>query len=518
MTKLLEVRNLQKIYDNGTIANNEVNFDLNKGEIHALVGENGAGKSTLMKMLFGMEQPTEGQILMHGQPVTIESTKKAIEMGIGMVHQHFMLVPSFTIAENCVLGDEPLNGLSIDKKEAIRRTNEASDKYKFNLDPKQVIANVSVGIKQKVEILKALMRGADILILDEPTAVLTPQETEELFVQLDNLKEQGHTIIFISHKLNEVKQISDRVTVIRKGTTKGTYKTQDVDETEISSLMIGKEFTSKVNKKPIKAGENVLEVNNLSYDFDGQYKAIENITFGIHQHEIIGVAGVEGNGQETLVNILNGQIKDYKGKAAINGYEIKDQSIHDLRKRGMAYVPEDRMSIGIAEGTSIVENIIANRFDEEEWNRGLLLNQEKMDRFTQEMIDSYKIECQSPDQNISSLSGGNIQKVVVAREFTNQPKFLIVDQPTRGVDISAAHLIRQKALKLRETNCGILLFSADLTELLELSDELFVMFGGEIVAYFNDVGELNEETLGLYMLGIEKMSTEEIRRNQNELR
>ncbi|WMM24571.1 ABC transporter ATP-binding protein [Tissierella sp. MB52-C2] len=513
---ILELKNVMKLYNNGVVANKDINFQLKEGEIHAIVGENGAGKSTLMKILFGMEQPTSGEILFRGNKVEINSSNKAIEMGIGMVHQHFMLVPSFTIAQNMILGMEPVKGLSIDYNKAISMINELGQIYNLQVNPNMKVKDLSVGMKQKVEILKALLRGAKILILDEPTAVLTPQETEELFIQLKKLKDNGHTIIFISHKLREVKNISDRVTIIRKGMTKGTYNISDVSEKEISNLMIGRDIVLKYDKKKNKAGKSILKINNLNCKNKEDKALLKDISFTVNEGKILGIAGVEGNGQAELIKIITGHKRNYEGEVLFKDKNVKDMTIKQLRKYGMSYIPEDRMTQGVAGEAYIKENIIGNKYDTRELNDGFLLNVKKIEKLADNLVLDYDIVCKNIEQKVYSLSGGNIQKVVVARECSVKHDVLIAEQPTRGVDVGAADFIHREIIRLRDQGTAILLVSADLNEAMELSDSLLVVYEGEIVAYFDDLSQTTEDELGLYMLGIKKQNIEEIGRAVNE--
>lgn len=463
-----------------------------------------------------MEQPTSGEILYKGNKIEIENSNKAIEMGIGMVHQHFMLVPSFTIAQNMILGMEPIKGLKIDYNKALAMIDDIGKMYNFNIDPNMKVNDISVGMKQKVEILKALLRGAKILILDEPTAVLTPQETEELFIQLKKLKENGHTIIFISHKLREVKSISDRVTIIRKGTTEGTYNISDVTESQISNLMIGRDVVVKYKKRKIGKGKPVLTIKNVNYKNAEGKKVLNNVEFTVNQGRILGIAGIEGNGQRELINILTGENRNFDGEVLAKDKDIRNMTIKQLRKNGISYIPEDRMSQGVAGDAFILENIIANRYDNNELNHGLLLNTKVMNVLANRLISEYDIVCKDANQKLNSLSGGNIQKVVVARERSILPDILIAEQPTRGVDVGAAAFIHNEIIKLRDRGTGILLVSADLNEAMELSDSLMIMYEGEIVAYFDKPSQTTEDELGLYMLGLKKQSQEEIRRHINE--
>lgn len=509
---ILEMKNISKIYGNGIAANRDVNFNLKKGEIHALVGENGAGKSTLMKILFGMEPPTSGEILLRGEPVRFSSSKDAIAHGIGMVHQHFMLVESFTAAQNIILGMEPKKGMFVNEAEAVRFTREISKKYNLEVDAEAVTRTLPVGVKQKIEILKALARGAEILILDEPTAVLAPQETDQLFDELIHLKEQGHTIVFISHKIPEIKRISDRITVMRSSRYVGCYETKDVTEKEISSLIMGCEMDTSIEKTPPHPGEIKIQVEGLSYTDKNKVQVLKNLSFGVRSGMIFGIAGVQGNGQVELIELMTKKRAVREGDILINGKSVKKLSIQEIRSMQFGYVPEDRMDQGIAGQESIGENMISNRYSTKEFCRRGLLDYKKVQEFADENIKEYEIRCSGNKQNVGMLSGGNMQKVVVARECSHEPEVLIAEQPTRGVDIGAAHIIHKKIMELRDHGCAVLLVSADLSEALKLSDVVAVMYEGEIVAYFDSTEGLNEETLGLYMLGLEHHSEEQIRR------
>lgn len=509
--KILEMKDIFKVYPNGVVANKNVNFDLEEGEIHALSGENGAGKSTLMKILFGMESVSEGEIYYQGNKVSINSPIEAISMGIGMVHQHFMLVPSLTIAENIVLGMEPKKNGLIDMEAAIASTQKLADQYHFKINPKQKIEDVSVGTKQKVEILKALHRGAKLLILDEPTAVLTPQETEELFKELLLLKEMGHTIVFISHKLNEVKQICDRITVMRKGTTVGVYSVKDVSQKEISNLMVGKELNWDLDKKEAKPGAPLLTVQNAYKINENDKFSVNDVSFSLRSGEILGIVGVEGNGQTELVEGIVGFKPFEKGTVKIGSKDITQDSVRSIRKQGLSYIPQDRMSVGIAKRLSIKENLMSIYSDSEMFSKNGILKHNKINEWSEEKIGEFAILAKNHDVSIQSLSGGNIQKVVVAREFSCNSKIIIADQPTRGIDIGAAKFIHRKLIELRDEGAGVLLISADLTETLDLSDSIIVMYAGKIVAYFPNTKDLTEEILGEYMLGLEVHDPEKIK-------
>lgn len=512
MDCVLRMDKITKVYNNGVVANKEVDFELSEGEIHALVGENGAGKSTLMKVMFGMEKPTSGHIYLRGEEVHMNSAKDALTLGIGMVHQHFMLVPSFTVAQNIFLGMEPEKGLFVDAEEMNKKTEELSKLYNLHVDPRAKVEDITVGMKQKVEILKALVRGAKILILDEPTAVLTPQETELLFSELVYLKGQGHTIVFITHKLKEVKAITDRITVMRSGKSQGVYYTKDVTEQDISNKMVGRDISLKYDKKPVKYGDNKLVVSNLSYRQNKNKYILNNMNFSLRSGEILGIAGVEGNGQSELIKILTRQIASYEGSLSMNGNDVKGTTVKNLRDMKLSYIPEDRIKKGSAGQASIRENLMANIFTSKEYNKGVLLNSKKILSLANELIEKYKVVCNGSEGKINMLSGGNMQKVIVARECSVEPEILIADQPTRGVDIGAAHFIHEKLLDLRDNGCAILLVSADLNEVMELSDSLIVMYEGEIAAYFESTKGITEEELGLYMLGVKKQDSAELGR------
>lgn len=508
---VLQMKDITKVYPNGVVANKDANLQLQKAEIHALLGENGAGKSTLMKVLFGIEQPTSGSIFLHGNQVKIKSPLQAIELGIGMVHQHFMLDERLTVTENIILGMEPKKGLGLDYKKAEKMVREISEKYNFNVEPNKLVMDLSVGKKQKVEILKALIRGADILILDEPTAVLTPQETVELFEQLNALKEQGHSIVFISHKLNEVKEICDRASVMRLGRYLGSYDVKDVSITELSRLMVGRDVIRNVKKQEKKVGDVVLSVNNLHVLNDEIKVVVNDVSFNVRKGEILGIAGVEGNGQRELLDCITGLESQYQGSIALTGMDEKVKiNVKNLREHGMNHIPEDRLTYGVSAEASIQDNIISNRFDKKEFNTSVLQNKELISSLSEQLIQDYQVKTDSKDTLVRMLSGGNMQKVVAAREMSTDMKILIADQPTRGIDVGTAAFIHDRIVELRDKGVAVLLVSADINEVMSVSDSLIVMFEGEIAAYFEDVQDVSEEELGLYMLGIKKMSKEQL--------
>ena len=511
MAEALLMKNIVKVYSNGVLANKDVTLQVNQGEIHALSGENGAGKSTLMKILFGEEQATSGEIYINGEKVDITSPQMAIELGIGMVHQHFMLVPSLSVTENMIMGVEPTKGIFIDEKYARQQVEEIGRKYNLYIDPDKKISDLTVGQKQKVEILKALFRGAKILILDEPTAVLTPQETAELFVELKHLRENGYTIIFISHKLNEVKELCDRITIIRRGVTMGVHNVADVSEEDISRLMVGRDVVLKIDKKPARPGSPLLQVRDVKIADETGAVQVNGVSFSLREGEILGIAGVEGNGQSQLINAITGMGHLSSGSIQLNGKDIGGASVRKIRSLGLGHIPEDRMTSGVASNLSITENVISDKLGWGMFAKFGLLNRKAIRAYGDQMVKEYLILCKNQDVEIGSLSGGNIQKGVVARELSSDPMVVIANQPTRGVDVGASEFIRQQLINMRDQNKGILLITSDLNEVLGLADSLIVMYEGKIVAYISDVSSMTESELGTYMLGIKKQSAEEIK-------
>ncbi len=510
--EILRMEGITKIYPNGFVANRNVDFSLHAKEIHALMGENGAGKSTLMKILFGLEQPQRGKIFLHGREIQIDSPGFAMQNGICMVHQHFMLVPSFTVAENMILGLEPLRRGMLNMGKAVQLTEEISQKYNLHIDPRAKVKSLSVAQKQKVEILKALLRGAEILILDEPTAVLTPQETEELFAQLDILKENGHTLVFISHKLNEIKQVCDRVTVLRNGKFIDTVRERDVTKEEISKLMVGREVSLKVKKKKARTGAASLCVSNLSHRWNKK-DLLKNLSFTVRTGEVLGVAGVEGNGQEELVNIITGMDKLQQGSVKVNTVDIGALSVRNIRDLSLGHIPGDRIEYGVAPGASIQDNLVVNRYYQRDYsNKFLLLKLQRISKECTELVSRYDIKCSSIKQNIKDLSGGNMQKVVIARELSAAPKLLVANQPSRGVDVGSAESIYQNIITIRDEGTAVLLISSDLNEVLQLSDRMIVLHNGQIVAHLEHPETYSDSEIGQYMLGIKIQSKDEIDR------
>ncbi|MBP3887130.1 MAG: ABC transporter ATP-binding protein [Cellulosilyticum sp.] len=508
--KILEARKITKVYPGGVVANHEVQLDIYEGEIHALVGENGAGKSTLMKMLFGMTQPTSGEILIRGEAVTFTSSKSAIAKGIGMVHQHFMQVPSMTVAENLILGVEPKKNGLVDRKEAIRITEELSKTYNLTVDANAQVENISLAMRQKLEILKALYRGAKILILDEPTAVLTPQETEELFEQLKLLREKGHTIIFISHKLNEVKALCNRMTILRDGKTMGTYEISDLSEQEISRLMVGRDVNLNMEKSAPNFGKTIASVKDLVYVNQFGKRKVDGISFSIREGQILGVAGIDGNGQSELVELIVGTLRQSAGQICLKGEDISKLSILKRQEAGISHVSEDRMKYGSAPKLSLEDNAISKIYYTKALKSYGLLSSKKIAAFTDKILKDFKVKYDNNKQSIGELSGGNIQKLIVGREYEYNPELLIINQPTRGVDVGAIEFIRKKILDMRERRKAILLVSADLGEILSLSDSIVVMHEGKIVGFIEDAKTATENELGLYMLGVKQDSKEKL--------
>ena len=509
--EVLRMQNITKIYSNGFIANKGVDLVIQQNEIHGLVGENGAGKTTLMKMLFGMELPNEGQIFINGKEEKIANPLDAISKGVGMVHQHFMLLPSLTVAENVTLGVEPIKNGLYDFEKAVADTQAIADKYNFKIDARAKVRDLSVGQMQKVEILKALIKGVKLLIMDEPTAVLTPQETEELFEQLFVLRDDGVSIIFISHKLEEVMHICSRVTVLRHGKCMGSHDTKDLTQASLSKLMVGRDVVLKIEKEDPVPGAPVVSIKDLVKINAIGKNVIDGVSFDIRAGEVVGIAGVEGNGQTELAEVLSGLGMFASGDVLLNGETIKGKSVREIRDMGMAYIAEDRMVEGVAGNMSIKMNIMADRFSKPDFKKGLFMDAKKINAIVDQYIKDFEIACDSPDEAVRMLSGGNIQKVVVAREFTSGANFLLACQPTRGIDVGTAEMIRKTIVrKAREEKVGALLISADLNEVLECSDRLLVMHKGKIVAAFPKANEVSEETLGEYMLGVREMTAEEM--------
>jgi simple sugar transport system ATP-binding protein len=466
-----------------------------------------------MKILYGMERPTSGQILLRGTPVGINTPHEAIALGIGMVHQNFMLIPSFTVAENIVLGTEPKKGGLVDKRIAQEATLSLAKQYGLTVDPNAVVDAIPVGTRQRVEILKALYRGADVLILDEPTAVLTPQETGELFAAIRQLVAGGKTVIFISHKLREVMEISDRISVMRDARMVGTIDKKDASEHLLAKMMVGREVFLKIDKQPPKRGPAVLKVRDVEYATEAGVEALRRVSFNVYGGEVLGIAGVEGNGQTELVEVITGLRAPLGGTIELDGSPISGHTPRQVRQAGVAHIPEDRLTNGAALTSSIEDNLIVDRYAREPFTRGGFLHPGAIEDNGERLIEQYAIRTPDGGLPVGSLSGGNMQKVVVARELSSNPKLLIAAQPTRGVDIGATEFMHEQLIRARDAGVAILLVSADLGEVMSLSDRLAVMHGGRIAAIFPEAGALTEEEVGLYMLGTKTMTQTEIEQN-----
>ena len=501
---MIELRNITKRFG-AVLANDRVSFSVPPGTIHAIVGENGAGKSTAMRIAYGFYTADSGEILVNGQPQQIRTPHDAIALGIGMVHQHFMLVEPMTVAENIVLGAEPGNAASLDLKKAAAEIRKVSDEFKLSVDPHATIESLSVGQQQRVELLKALYRHAQLLILDEPTAVLTPQEVEEFFVILRRMREQGKTIIIITHKLSEVLAISDNVTVMRDGKVVGEVRTSETNAAELARLMVGREVLLRVEKPDAKPGAPVIEIDRLSISGRDGTKRLNNISLEVRAGEIVGVAGVEGNGQTELIEALAGLIPGsyITGKMSFEGNDITNADARRRKELGIAHVPEDRHRRGLLLDSSLAENTILGVHYRKPAVTGpgdVILDEKGIRRRTEQVIRDFDVRPPNPALTARSLSGGNQQKLIIGREFELPPKLLLVSQPTRGVDIGAIEFIHRKIVALRDAGCAVLLVSAELEEVTALSDRLLVIHNGEIVGEVNPQ-EVTNEQIGLMMTG-----------------
>ncbi|MDH5438360.1 MAG: ABC transporter ATP-binding protein [Candidatus Bathyarchaeota archaeon] len=501
MTSAIKMNGITKIFP-GVVANDKIDFVVEKAEIHGLLGENGAGKTVLMSILYGLYWPDEGQIFVNEQEVKIDSPSKAIKLGIGMVHQHFMLIPSLTVAENIILGKEPTkNKVLLDMNRTLKDVKDFCERYKLEVDLTAPVYTQPVGVQQRVEILKALYRGADILILDEPTSVLTPQEVEELFKAIRALKEQGKTVIFISHKLREVLAICDRITVLRRGKVVGTAKTDETDMDELAKMMVGRKIIFTFKKKQVRTTEVVLKVENLKAIDDRGLPALKGVTFEVCTFEILGIAGVEGNGQTELAEVLTGLRKAIEGKILVDNTDITRAPPGERIRLGISHVPEDRHKRGLIPDFSVMENLILGSHNRPPFTTGRVrLNFEEATNYAKRLISDFSIKTPSKDTPVQHLSGGTQQRVIVAREFSRKPKLIIVSQPTRGLDVGATEYVRKKLLEMRDQGCAILLISADLDEIWALSDRIVVIYEGQIVA-IKDPKKTSEGELGLLMAG-----------------
>ena len=461
---VLELRGITKQFP-GVLANDHVDFELRRGEVHALLGENGAGKSTLMSILYGLYHPDEGEILIDGQPVKMNTPREAIDRGIGMVHQHFMLIPVMTVAENIVLAEEPTRGaVVLDLATARRRVEDLAAQFRFSIDAHAKIENISVGQQQRVEILKALYRRADILILDEPTAVLTPQEAHELFTILKNLVREGMSIIFISHKLNEVLEIADRVTVLRRGKKIETLPAAGATEQSLASLMVGRDVLLRVDKQPPKPGEPLLEVDEVHVVDDRELPAVRGVSFRVHAGEIVGIAGVDGNGQTELIEALTGLRATTSGRFSVAGRDLTGASTHRILDDGVGHIPEDRQRRGLVLEFSLAENMALHDFDRQPNSRFGWLRPGRLVERARRLIKEFDVRGGGPQTHARALSGGNQQKVVVAREVAGDPRVLIAAQPTRGLDVGAIEFVHRRLVEERDEGRAVLLVSLELDE------------------------------------------------------
>jgi ABC-type uncharacterized transport system ATPase subunit len=495
---LLELKGITKRFP-GVVANDAVNFDLRKGEVHALLGENGAGKSTLMNILYGLYHPDEGELRLNGKPLRIGSPRAAIDAGIGMVHQHFMLIPVMTVAENIVLAAEPTKGPFLDERAAETRVRELSEQFGLAVRPDARVESISVGMQQRVEILKALYRGAEILILDEPTAVLTPQEAQELFEIINALKGEGKSIIFITHKLNEVLDIADRITVLRRGKTIDTVPREGASEEGLARLMVGRDVVLRVDKKPAEPGVPLLTVEDLEVDDERGLEAVRGVSFEVRAGEIVGIAGVDGNGQSELIDAITGLRRAKAGRIAVQKRDLTKASSRDCLDAGVGHIPEDRQLRGLVLDFSLAENIALHDYREEpDSNHGWLFPKRLIAR-ARTLLKEFDVRGGGPETLAASLSGGNQQKVIVAREVSRDPSVLVAAQPTRGLDVGAIEFVHRRLIQERDEGRAILLVSFELDEILSLSDRILVFYEGKIVAEYSP--DVTEEEVGFAMVG-----------------
>ena len=484
----------------GVVANDDVTLEVAEGEVHALLGENGAGKTTIMNILYGLYRPDAGRIMLKGQPAEIHSTRAAIQHGIGMVHQHFMLVPTMTVVQNVILGLKSA-GFVLDLKRARQEVARLSQSYGLDVDPAAPISGLSVGKQQRVEIVKALYRGADLLIMDEPTAVLIPQEVRELISILRGLAADGKSVIFISHKLDEVMEVSDRVTVLRDGCKVATVKTSETNKAELARMMVGRDVVFRVEKPAVEPGEIVLDVQGLCADDDRGLPALRSLSFSIRRGEILGVAGVDGNGQSELAEALTGLRQPTAGEVRLSGRDVSNCGPRELHRLKVGHVPEDRQKVGLVLTFSVAENLLVKDFDRPPFARKGFLNTAAFDGHARDLIQEYSVRCPSTQTPARLLSGGNQQKVVLAREIFNQPDLLVAVQPTRGLDVGATEYVEGRLLEERARGAAILYISTELDEIMALSDRIAVLYNGEIMGILN-ADKATVETVGSLMAGV----------------
>lgn len=497
---VLQARGLTKTFP-GVIANDHIDLTLHKGQVLGLLGENGAGKSTLMNMIYGLYSPDEGEIYINGKAVNIKDPNDAIGLGIGMVHQHFQLVPVLTVTENIMLGTESVKGPFLDRGKARKKIMEISQLYGLSVDPDAVVQDLSVGIQQRVEIIKALYRDAKILILDEPTAVLTPQETEGLFSVIDTLLERGVSIIFISHKLKEVLRICDHIVVLRHGKVVGEADPKQSTQATLASMMVGRDVLLQVDKTPAQPQEVILEVIDLHVIDDRDLPAIKNLSLTLHAGEILGVAGVQGNGQTELVEAITGLRHVVSGTITIDGQNVTNLTPRQVTETGVSHVPEDRQRDGMVANFSIADNMRLQTYYKSPFARGIIANEDAINQYAEKLVSEYDVRTPGVSINIGSLSGGNQQKAVVAREFTRPSRLLIIAQPTRGVDVGSIEFIHKQIVRMRDAGTAVLLVSTELDEILLLSDRILVMYAGEVIDTLS-AEQADREQIGLLMAGV----------------
>lgn len=505
MENVVELKNITMDFP-GVRANDDVSLSVRKGEIFALVGENGAGKSTLMNVLYGILTPTMGECIIKGKKVTNFNPRNTIAAGVGMVHQHFMLVPSFTVAQNIVMSREPRKfGVLCDEKAAVEKVRALSEEYGLHVEPNDVVREISVGLQQRVEILKTLYRGADVLILDEPTAVLTPQETDELFAILRRVvKEKGMTVIIITHKLYEVMAISDRVGVMRQGKMIAIEETKNVTERSLAAMMVGRDVVAVQQQEKANPGEEKIRVENLEVADNRGLPAVRGLSLSVRAGEVLGIAAIEGNGQSELLEAITGMRPYSGGTITVNGTDISGKNPGEIRKLGLAHVPEDRLATGVSPDADITDNLLVGRHKDPEFTRfGFHQRKKRIQKYAQEMFEKFDIRASGLDARVGSLSGGNMQKVVIAREFTYDADVLVISQPTRGVDIGANEFIHSRILQKRNEGAAVLLCSADLDEVFRLSDRIITIYEGKITGHF-EAGTIAKADIGYYMTGDRK--------------
>jgi general nucleoside transport system ATP-binding protein len=501
MAAILELEGITKRFP-GVLANDGISLSVEQGEIHALLGENGAGKTTLMNILYGLYHPDEGTIRIRGEAARIRSSRDAIRAGIGMVHQHFMLIPVFTVTENVMLGDESTTfGVILDRESVAKRIREISSAYSLEVDPTVRVSTLPVGVQQRVEIIKLLYREASILIFDEPTSVLTPQEADQLFRIMRSLAESGKSIIFITHKLREVLDVADRITVIRQGRVIGTTTPREADMNKLASMMVGRDVVLEVEKAKAKPAEVTLRVQNLKVLSDRNTLAVNGVSFDVSGGEVLGIAGVQGNGQTELVEALTGLRHPVEGRIELLGKEVTRGSPRQITELGSAHIPEDRQRDGLVLSYPVTDNLVLNTYYLKPFAERAILQQGTILEHAQELIEAFDIRAPSPVVNVGTLSGGNQQKVIVARELSRPIKLLIAAQPTRGLDVGSIEYIHGRVIQKRDEGVAVLLVSTELDEVMQLSDRIAVMYRGQIVDILSSE-EASKEQIGLLMAGI----------------